>query len=260
MSSNKLTALIGATGLVGGHLRKQYNFDYLINSTNWNSLNSTDLDFLVVAAARAEKWKANQNPKEDAAHIDQLMAHLQKIKADTAILISTVDVYAKPSLKVEADSPEIINHPYGFNRRRLEVFFAEHFKNSFIVRLPALFGEGLKKNIIFDFLNDNETHKIDSRAKFQFYNLLNLKTDLDKVLSHKIKILNLATEPLTVAEISQRGFAKLFKNELSAPVTSYDIKSQFAEIWGHHDGYLYSKAQTLEELKDFVHRYQKGRT
>jgi hypothetical protein len=35
----------------------------------------------------------------------------------------------------------------------LELFCADHFQDCLIVRLPALFGEGLKKNFLFDLMN-----------------------------------------------------------------------------------------------------------
>jgi hypothetical protein len=42
---------------------------------------------------------------------------------------------------------------YGRNRRALEAFCADHFDRCLIVRLPALFGTGLKKNFLFDIMN-----------------------------------------------------------------------------------------------------------
>ncbi len=47
------------------------------------------------------------------------------------------------------------------------------------MRLPGLYGPGLKKNVIFDFLHDNDVHKIDSRGVFQFYDTTRLWRDLE---------------------------------------------------------------------------------
>lgn len=58
----------------------------------------------------------------------------------------------------------------------------EHFPTFFTVRLPGLVGPGLRKNVLFDFLNDNNLHAIDSRGIFQFYPMVNLWYDIKTAL------------------------------------------------------------------------------
>ena len=109
------------------------------------------------------------------------MAHLAKVRAERVVLISTVDVFRNPWLADENTPVDMEGlSAYGLNRRRLELFVQERFENVLIVRLPGLVGRGLKKNILFDFHNDNEVLKIDSRGVFQFYPVQRLWDDIRK--------------------------------------------------------------------------------
>lgn len=76
------------------------------------------------------------------------------MQCDNFILISTVDVY---DIKSGVDEDYIINPEkadyYGRNRLEFEKFVKDKFPKFTIIRLPALFGSGLKKNFIYDLLN-----------------------------------------------------------------------------------------------------------
>ena len=97
---------------------------------------------------------ANRDPVSDERSIDQLMHQLSSIRCKNFILISTIAVLAdfSESKSEEADNFET-STAYGVNRRKLEIFCNQKFDSCLIVRLPALFGKGLKKNFIFDMLN-----------------------------------------------------------------------------------------------------------
>lgn len=149
-----MKSLIGYTGFVGSNLNNQTKFDYLFNSDNINEIHNLQTDLLVIAAPSAVKWKANQEPEQDLQMINDLINHLKKVKAKQVVQISTIDIYKNPN---NVDENTIIDtdglHPYGKNRFYLEEFIRKQFTNHLVVRLPALFGEGLKKNFIYDLLN-----------------------------------------------------------------------------------------------------------
>ena len=70
------------------------------------------------------------------------------------VLISTTAVYTKFDGDFNEASKDLnpVNQ-YGKSRLFLEKFCEDTFPNCLIIRLPALFGEGLKKNFLFDINN-----------------------------------------------------------------------------------------------------------
>src|SRR6185312_10192324 len=155
-------ALIGYTGFVGGNLLRDYPFAGRYRSTNIERIAGNHYDLIVCAGAPAAKWKANQDPQADRACLGRLMAALELVKTQRFVLISTVDVYGQVN-GVDENCPPSGATAYGRHRLELEQFVRQRFQ-SLIVRLPALFGPGLKKNAIYDLLYNNQIEKIDSRA------------------------------------------------------------------------------------------------
>jgi nucleoside-diphosphate-sugar epimerase len=247
------TALIGFTGFVGSNLLRQKQFNDLYNSKNIDEICGKHYDLLFISALPAAKWLANQDPEKDKAQINKLARCLEKVQADQVLLISTIDVYPNP-VDVNEETEIEIEKCQTYGKHRLEFeFFVKNLFDTKIVRLPGLFGQGLKKNIIYDFLNNNNIEQIESRNSFQFYSLENIANDIDKVLSTNIKLLNLATEPVSVIEVAAHCLFKDFKNELDKkPLVKYDFRSIHANTWGGKNGYLYSKNQVLSDLEQYV--------
>ncbi|WP_338332308.1 hypothetical protein [Acetobacter sp. LMG 32666] len=99
-------------------------------------------------------WAANQFPEEDRANLNRLIDNIGTIKAKHFILISSIAVLDDMSAGyTEVNARYEQNKAYGRHRRELEERLAAQFANCHILRLPALFGPGLKKNFIFDLLN-----------------------------------------------------------------------------------------------------------
>lgn len=245
-------ALIGHTGFVGGNFLRQRPFDALFNSKNIQDIRGQAYDLLVISGAPAEKWKANAEPEKDLAILTGLMDHLRHVKARQVVLISTVDVYPKP-LEVDEDTPidSTQGGAYGRNRYLLEQFVQERF-DACVVRLPGLFGQGLKKNVIYDFLNNNRTEVIHSEGVFQFYDLANLARDVETARGHGLRVVNFSTEPTRVADLIREGFGITFDNKLSNPAARYDMRSKHADLFGGKKGYLYDAGQVFAGVKAFV--------
>ena len=126
---------------------------------------------------------------------------LLEVKVKKIVLISTIAVYHYPVLVDEASSIDDSKlTPYGYNRYNLENYIQDKFDTT-IIRLPALFGEGLKKNIIFDLINKKYTESINIHSSYQFYNLDKLSNDINIAMNNNLKILNVATEPIKIIEV-----------------------------------------------------------
>ncbi|WP_246098724.1 hypothetical protein [Paracoccus laeviglucosivorans] len=111
-------------------------------------------DTVVCAAAPGSMVEANRAPQNDTARIDQIMGHLSRIKAKKLVLISTIATLKDFGHgQDEGTTAYEEDLAYGRNRRRLEAFCAENFDRHLILRLPALFGHGLRKNMLFDLMN-----------------------------------------------------------------------------------------------------------
>lgn len=246
-------ALIGFSGFVGSTLLKQAPFESLYRSTNIGEIEGQSFNTVVCAGAPAQKWLANRDPEGDRQKIDGLIEHLKTIQCKTFILVSTVDVFKSP-IGVDEDTPieEVGLHAYGLHRRLLEKFVENHFASFLIVRLPGLVGPGLRKNVIFDFLNDNNLHTLDSRGVFQFYPMVNLWYDIQVALDAGLKWVHLTAEPVSVAEVSLQGFGKLFEQTQANSPAVYDMRTRHAQIFGVSGHYQYSHRETIQAVRAYA--------
>lgn len=246
-------ALIGYSGFVGNTLLKQTSFDALYRSTNISEIAGQEFDTVVCAGAPAQKWIANREPDADLKNINNLIELLSTVKCKTFILISTVDVFKNP-IDVDEDTPieEAGLHAYGLHRRYLEKFVEEKFPQHLIVRLPGLVGPGLRKNVIFDFLNNNNLGAIDSRGVFQFYPMVNLWYDIEVALNAKLKLVHLTSEPVSVADIALHGFGKTFDQPGTGAAARYDMQTRYSALFGASGRHQYSARETIQAVRAYA--------
>ena len=146
--------LIGHTGFVGTALLRQTRFEKCYNSANIADIAGQAFGTLVCAAAPGSMLEANRAPERDRAAIDGLIARLARVEAERFVLISSIAVLADFAGGDDEGTARFQQElAYGRHRRALEAFVEERFPGSLVVRLPALFGAGLRKNFLFDLLN-----------------------------------------------------------------------------------------------------------
>jgi nucleoside-diphosphate-sugar epimerase len=154
---------------------------------------------------------------------------------------------------VDEDSPTPMTglHAYGRHRRRLEQIVAGRF-NAHVVRLPGLFGPGLKKNVIYDLVHDHELHKIDSRGEFQFYEVRRLWRDIEAAIDADLHLVHLPPEPVSVADVARAAVGIEFTNELPPPPARYDVRTKYATAFGGSGCYTQARTEELARIAAFV--------
>lgn len=174
------TALIGYSGFVGGNINSQHKFDDLYDIFNINDIKGKEYDLLVCAGVKAQKWYANMHEEEDLKDIFELMNLLKEVTIHKFVLISSVDVYDNP---IGVDENSYIdkdkNNAYGRNRYILENYIRDTYQEHLIIRLPALFGKGLKKNFIYDCLtlipsalNETKWNELKEKANQEEFEII----------------------------------------------------------------------------------------
>lgn len=245
--------LIGYTGFVGSTLLKQRSFNELYRSTNITEIQKKSFSTVICAGAPAVKWFANKYPEQDRQSIQDLISHLSTITCEQFILISTVDVFENPNQVTEStkvDSSSL--HPYGLHRYELEEFVKSNFDHYLIIRLTGLIGPGLKKNVIYDFLNNNNLEDIDSRGVFQFYPMVNLWSDIQIAIKNKFNLLHLTAEPISVAEIASNCFNLSFDTKLNHTPPYYDFQTELSHVFNCQQPYQYSKREVLLAIRAYA--------
>lgn len=247
-------ALIGHTGFVGSNLKRQGEFTHLFNSSNVGDMRGERFDEIVCAGVSAVKWLANKEPERDWQGIGALLDVLGAVEADRFTLISTIDVYPDASLALDETHPLPADEgqPYGRHRLAVERFVAERFADVLVARLPALFGHGLKKNVVFDLLTGNQTDRINPATVFQWYPLDRLTRDLAAARRDGLRLVNLFPEPLATADILARLFPDATVGPAATPAPHYRLRTAHASTFGGREPYLMPADAVMDDLARFV--------
>ena len=253
--------IIGHRGFVGQNLSRYIPDSLGVGRQEIKDLAGYTFSNIYCAAPQAKKWWANQNPVEDKIEIENLLSDCQKINCKHHLmLVRTIDVYDNPINVNELSIPSPKSQPYGLHRYELERECINLYGDmTRIVRLPALIGQGLKKNIIYDLLNDNNISNINPNSSFQWFNLDHISTiiDLIKDGDHG-QILNVASEPISTQLILDSWF-KDAKDKLDWTLKKfiYDVHTVYAE---KNSPYLYSASNVIDfHLRPFIELNLKGK-
>lgn len=297
--------LVGSTGFVGGNLLAAGEFTCGYHSTDVQKGFGAANDLVVYAGVPAAMFLANSDPQADLEVMAAARENLRRLNGRQTVLISSICVYADSRGKTEADAPQTPPDAYGANRLRLEQWVREDFPEALIVRLPALYGQGLKKNFLYDLhtitpamlraekytelaeksplvragytdarngfyklngtvdaaalrawfaANDfNALCFTDSRSRYQYYNLARLYRDVQAALAQGLTTLNLATPPVTAAEVYTAVTGKTgWRNELPKAPFDYDLRTAHAALLGGQGGYLCTRQQELADITAFM--------
>jgi NAD-dependent epimerase/dehydratase family protein len=258
-NTRRRRALIGSTGFIGGQLCRQTPFDDVYHAADIHQIAGRRYDLVVCAAPSAWKWRANQNPEQDRAHVEALIEPLRRVQAERFLLISTVDVYGRPTGVDETTSVDpALATPYGRHRLAVEETVRERFRDYQIVRLGHPFGDGLKKGFLYDLLHQNRLDLTHCENVFQFYPVWRLWGDLERVLESELPLVNIATEPASAREVARDCFGIEFKNVTEQSPVRYDMRSVFGRELGWDGPYRWRKPEVFQDIRDFAVRAQRA--
>lgn len=244
-------ALVGHTGLVGTALKHQLcPYAERFNSKNIADIRGRTYDTVYCAGLPAAKWLANRNGAADGANMRALFGHLKTVQCKLFVLISTVDVYDHTvPHQTEEGVPCVTQEPYGNVRWQFEELVRDRFPRHLILRLPALFGAGLKKNVLYDLLHDNRVEHIHADGQFQWYGLGNLAADIQRwtLAAQPALIVNLVSEPLGTRDIVSACPAAFAKHAGKLRTGSPPVPYRVGSVHG-----MRSSCAVLGELSQYV--------
>jgi hypothetical protein len=253
------TALIGYTGFVGSNLLASHPFTDCYNTANIHELRGRSYDLVVSAGGRADSHRINAHAEADRAELAEYLDVLSTVATSRLVHVSTVCVYpggTTPSESTPLDPAGLT--PYGVNRLHLEQELAARLP-TLTLRLPQLYGAGLKKGIVHDLLADHRVEHIRPTGRFQYYDVRDLWGHVQTALAAGLTSLNLATPALASARVASDCFgvdisAQVVPGEESpfAQMYTRDMRTDHADLFGGPPGYLVDEKTEVERLRLFV--------
>ena len=232
-------AILGYTGFVGSTILRLLNCECdLYNSKNIDNVKGKKYKKIYCACMPGVKWKANKEPREDFNTLIKIINCLSEVECENFYLVSSQDCNSNLSSDESfTTSPPTV---YGIHRLRFEWFIRYKFPNARIMRIGCLFGERLKKNVIFDFMNDNIQYPL-SNTTYQLYYMDNLLSDFELMDKENIFLMNRFSEPVWTSEIADIMNIKV----------SFD--SEY-EKYNNKGKYILDKTLELQYLKEYYDR------
>jgi hypothetical protein len=228
-----MKALIGHTGLIGSVLAQGIEVDLCYNSSNIEQIEHGEFDTVYCAAPSGNRLRANQDPDWDTKNIQRLADNLRTVSANRFVLIGSVDAVYAP------------NSVYGGNRRALEHFAQTQFERCHVIRLCTLIHPTISKNLLFDIRHRQYLDRVNGSVVRQYYPLSRLCRDIDTVIEHNIREINLVSEPVSDQEIMQRFSPNSVLT--TTPVPPYDLHS--CAPFGQ---YVLSKSKVFEHITEYM--------
>lgn len=219
--------LIGNNGTIGKSLLDQCSFDYVFNSHNIQDLAGGTYSLVICAAPSGNRLAINRGENNDLDNVKQIIQTLDTCKIDQLVLISSIDVVTDP------------NSVYGANRLYLESYVQQH-KNYYILRLCTLVGQHIKKNMLFDLINQQYVDKINGQDQLQWCILDNIIDQLNWAETNNNRITNIVSEPITNKKIVEQFFNSVKLTEFDTHKT-YNLKP-----------YVYTQQQIFDAIERYL--------
>ena len=170
--------IIGGNGFVGSGfvrvLKAQGVEHVVITKDNFDIYSGLECDLLINANGNSKKYLSEQNPMLDFnLSVNSVLDSLLRFKYKKYIYLSSGDVYpnqSNPDLTREDQQFDVSKQSrYGLHKFLAEQMVKNYAKNWLIFRMGGFVGEGLKKNAVFDILNNQDVW-LTQDSELQFIN------------------------------------------------------------------------------------------
>lgn len=128
-------SVIGQHGFIGSTVTKYLKKSYDVGETD-------PCETLINCAGWARIYEASQDPKKMKEVEDYTLERIRKISFDRLVHISTIHIECYP------------DSWYSIIKKRMEEKLLKEFPNTLILRVTGVIGNGMKKNAIYDMMND----------------------------------------------------------------------------------------------------------
>jgi nucleoside-diphosphate-sugar epimerase len=171
-----MVVVLGGHGFVGSafvRLLSRLNVPHrAVGRQDYADAARDSCDVLINAAGNSVKYLAERNPAEDFAQSVQLAVSAAKdFSPRLYVLASSVDVYAELDSAATTQEDTRLDARrvslYGFHKQLAELCVQRHASSWLILRLAGMVGSGLRKNPVFDILNDQPL-RIAAESRYQF--------------------------------------------------------------------------------------------
>ena len=202
--------ILGHTGFVGSAVYKllQTCKEHTVFGVNTQTqITETNFDVLVNCAGFAKKHIANKYPYVMSNTENSIFETINILKFKTLIHISSID------------AGEF--YMYGAIKRDMELRIVSRYEQAIILRLGGLIGDGLKKNVIFDIVNNHRLF-VTRDSIYNYIPTSEVANIILHIINHPIKgVINIASSK----SISVEAIAYLLKKDVD-----YGYKKETYEI------------------------------
>ena len=132
----------------------------------------------------------------------------------------------------------------------LKEYYALQDNGFYKANVPA--GKEEEVRELFSTLGFSALDFTDHRSRFQFYNLSRLWDDIRTARENHIRLLHLATEPVSAGEVYEHLTGAKFSNELDTPPACYDFRTKYDTLFGGQNGYICDRVTVMNEIREFV--------
>jgi nucleoside-diphosphate-sugar epimerase len=170
--------IIGGNGFVGSafvrfFIRKKINYQ-IIDRYNYASFYDKPCNILINANGNSKKYIAERDPLlEFDSSTRSVLTSLTSFNFKHYIYLSSGDVYPEQETPAKTDENLLIDvtrqSRFGLNKYLAEQLVKKYADKWLIIRMGGFVGNGLKKNAIYDILNNSEIW-ISPESELQFIN------------------------------------------------------------------------------------------